>query len=65
LRDGRGGLGGSAIAFHLDRPCFGLGAVGLTYGLGSALAHAIRTYLRASDLNYGDSAGLHPLSETR
>jgi hypothetical protein len=30
LRDGRGGLCGPAIAFHL--PCFGLGAVGLTGG---------------------------------
>jgi hypothetical protein len=32
LRDGRRGLRGPAIALHLDRPCFGLGAVGLAYG---------------------------------
>jgi len=27
------GLSGPTVAFHLDRPCFGLRAVGLTYGL--------------------------------
>jgi hypothetical protein len=44
LRDGRRGLGGPAIGFHLDRPRFGLGPVGLTDGLlcGFILAPVIR-----------------------
>ena len=49
LRDCRGGLCGPAIAFHLDRPCFGLGAVGLTYGL-------LRGFAR---LPLGGRAGYH------
>ena len=43
------GWGGSAIAFHLDRPCFGLGAVGLTYGLLRGFARSLGAYLRADD----------------
>jgi hypothetical protein len=49
LPDGRRRLRRAAIALHLDRPCFGLGAVGLAYGFGSALARALGAYLRAND----------------
>jgi hypothetical protein len=40
LRDVRRPLRWSAIGFHLDRPCFCVGAVGLAYGVGSALIFA-------------------------
>jgi hypothetical protein len=44
LRDGRRRLRWPAIALHLDPPC-GLGAVGIAYSFGSALARSFRAYL--------------------
>jgi hypothetical protein len=49
LPDSRRRLCRAAVALHLDRPCLGFGAVGLTYGLGSAFARALRAYFRADD----------------
>jgi hypothetical protein len=49
LRDGRRRLGWPAKAFHLDRPCFRLSAVGSADGFRGFLAGTLRTDLRAPD----------------
>jgi hypothetical protein len=49
LRDGRRRLRRPTEGFHLNRPCFRVGAVGLTGGFGSALARPLRAYLRGDD----------------
>lgn len=49
LRDRRGGLGRTAVAFHLFRPQKTLRGVTLTYGLLSLFAGVLDTDLRAAD----------------
>jgi hypothetical protein len=49
LRDRRRRLRRSAIALHLDRPCFCLGTVGLADGLPCGFPCPISVDLRAAD----------------
>src|SRR5258708_9750322 len=39
----------ATVPFHPDRPCFRLGAVGLTGGLLRGFARSLRPYFRADD----------------
>jgi hypothetical protein len=49
LPNGRGRLGGPAVAFHAERPRLGLGAVGVPDCLLGSLPGALGAHLRTHD----------------
>src|SRR5258705_9185134 len=53
---------GPTVAFHLDRPCFGLRAVGLTYGLLCGFTGRFCAYLGPDDAAAVDRLVWHSLA---